>query len=230
MKRLSKALVLLGMLGAVLSAGCAEKKKDTAEDKLADEAAKRAACEQELARLQNEAKGNQDRLAALERENSDLKSQLMATPAETAPAGWKTIPGGAMILLDGQVLFDSGKSVLKAAGQKTLNEVVATLKSKYPGYDVYVFGHTDTQPIKYSKWKDNYELSCQRSLSVVRYLMGKGIKPQSLAACGWGEYRPVAPNSSAAERAYNRRVEIFAMAPHGNKIPQESAAKAKATP
>ncbi len=227
MARISRALVVLGTMGVIVSAGCAEKKKDMATDRLADEAAQLAQCQQELARLQAEAKANQDRLAELERQNGELKSQLMAGPKETAPAGWKTVPGGAMISLDGTVLFDSGKSVLKPAGQKTLNDIIATLKSKYPDYDIYVFGHTDTQPIRHSKWKDNYELSCQRSLSVVRYLISKGIKPQSLAACGWGEYRPVAPNSTPAERAYNRRVEIFAMAPHGNKIPQESATRSK---
>lgn len=228
MKRFSRTAVWFGTLGLIVSAGCAETKKDTAGDKLTDEAAQLSQCQQELERLRAEGKANQDRLAELERLNGDLKSQLLATPKETAPAGWKSIPGGAMISLDGQVLFDSGKSVLKANGQKTLNDIGATLRSKYAGYDIYVFGHTDTQPIKHSKWKDNYELSCQRALSVVRYLMSKGTKPQSLAACGWGEYRPVAPNSSAAERAYNRRVEIFAMAPHGSTMPQEAAEKSKA--
>jgi chemotaxis protein MotB len=223
MTRLPKALVLLGTLAVMVSAGCAEKKKDAGGDKVADDAALLKQAQLDLQRAQAEAKAAQDRLAELEAQNGQLKAQLSGATKEPAAApGWKTVPGGAMISLDGTVLFDSGKNTLKPSGEKTLNDVAATLKSKYPDYDIYVFGHTDTQPIKHSKWKDNYELSCERSLSVVRYLMGKGIKPQSLAACGWGQYRPVAPNSTAAERAYNRRVEIFAMAPHGNKIPQDT--------
>ncbi|RME41480.1 MAG: flagellar motor protein MotB, partial [Planctomycetota bacterium] len=75
------------------------------------------------------------------------------------------------------------------------------------------FGHTDDTPIRKSGWKDNYELSAQRALAVVRYLGSKGIDFKRLIACACGEHRPRVPNRSAAERARNRRVEIFAVDP-----------------
>ncbi len=226
MSRLSTVLVFAGLLAVAFSAGCTDQKKKTDDmDKLADQAAMLKQCQDELARITAE---KDKQIADLERDNSDLKSKLMAagTAKEPAPApGWKTVPGGAMVALDGTVLFDSGKAILKPDGRKKLDEVAATLASKYPGHDVYVFGHTDNEPIRHSKWKDNYELSCQRSLSVVRYLMAKGISPKSLAACGWGEHRPATANATAAERKFNRRVEIFAMAPFGNRTPQAAAAR-----
>ncbi len=225
MCRISRVLVFAGLLAALGATGCAEKKKDAGDDQLAAQAAQLKQCQDELTRLQADM---QQKLADLERENGELKNKLMAGGAAkepAAPPGWKTVPGGAMIALDGQVLFDFAKSSLKPEGRKTLDTIAATLKSKYPGYDIYVVGHTDNRPVVSGKWKDNYELSCERSLSVVRYLMSKGIKPQSLAACGWGEHRPVAPNATPAERAFNRRVEIFAMAPHGTKAPHAQSAK-----
>ena len=82
----------------------------------------------------------------------------------------------------------------------------------FADHDIYVFGHTDNVPIRESGWKDNYELSCQRALSVVRQLQASCVM-QFVAACGWGEHRHVADNASNATRQANRRVEIFALAP-----------------
>jgi len=223
-ERLMKALTGMGFLAALL-AGCSQQKPVDAN--AAADAQQLQDLRDAYARLQAEREKDAARLAELERENGQLKADLsrLGSEASGSPApGWKTIPGGAMVALDGQVLFDSGKNILKPSGRKTLDNIAATLKAKYPDYDIYVFGHTDTQPIRHSGWKDNYELSCERALSVVRYLMSKGIKPNNLAACGWGEYRPVAKNSTAAERAFNRRVEIFAMAPHGTRV-ADSAGK-----
>jgi chemotaxis protein MotB len=60
-----------------------------------------------------------------------------------------------------------------------------------------------------SGWKDNWELSAARALSVLRYLVDdKGVGPERVSAIGYGEYRPVSENDSAAGRKLNRRVEI----------------------
>ena len=71
-----------------------------------------------------------------------------------------------------------------------------------------IVGHTDTDPIKKSKWKDNWELSAQRSLAVVRYLISKGIPKETILEVGRGESQPVASNSTESGKAKNRRVEI----------------------
>ena len=82
------------------------------------------------------------------------------------------------------------------------------MKEKYSGKNVDVVGHTDSDPIKKSSWKDNWELSAQRALSVARYMADHGVSDKQLEASGCGEFRPIAANSSAAGKAKNRRVEI----------------------
>jgi chemotaxis protein MotB len=75
--------------------------------------------------------------------------------------------------------------------------------------DIGIEGHTDNQPIKYSGWKSNWELSMARATSVLHYLVDKkGLAPQRVAATGYGEYRPVATNDTEEGRRLNRRVEI----------------------
>ena len=76
-----------------------------------------------------------------------------------------------------------------------------------------MFGHTDSDPIRKSGWKDNRELSAQRALAVVRQLQTAGISGGQLVACGWGEHRPLVENSTNTAKAKNRRVEIFAVDP-----------------
>ena len=71
-----------------------------------------------------------------------------------------------------------------------------------------VDGHTDTRPIASAQFPSNWELSAARAISVVQYLIGKGISPQRLVAAGFGEFQPLdpAPNDDAYRR--NRRIEL----------------------
>ena len=116
--------------------------------------------------------------------------------------------GTITVTLDNAILFDSGKAVLKRATSTELDHIHSVLRSKYSSKQVDVVGHTDTDPIKKSKWKDNWELSAQRALSVVRYLVKKGISEEKIQATGRGQSQPIASNSSSSGKAKNRRVEI----------------------
>jgi chemotaxis protein MotB len=116
--------------------------------------------------------------------------------------------GTITVTLDNAILFDSGKAVLKRATSTELDHIHSVLRSKYSSKQVDVVGHTDTDPIKKSKWKDNWELSAQRALSVVRYLVKKGISEEKIQATGRGQSQPIASNSSSSGKARNRRVEI----------------------
>ncbi|MHC4066001.1 MAG: OmpA/MotB family protein [Planctomycetota bacterium] len=153
-------------------------------------------------------------LVAVRADNDDLRNQLAQTPSGPAmPEGWTSIPGGAMIAIEGEVLFNSGKAVLRAEARRTLDGVARVVNSEYADRDVMVYGHTDETPIKKSGWKDNFELSAQRALAVVRYLQGRGVVPTRLIAGGCGEHRPRTPGASAAARSRNRRVEVYVLDP-----------------
>ena len=116
--------------------------------------------------------------------------------------------GTITVTLPNAILFDSGKATLKRATSTELDHIYSVLRDKYPSKQIDVVGHTDTDPIKKSNWKDNWELSAQRALSVLRYLEKKGISPEKIQATGRGQSQPIASNSTTSGKARNRRVEI----------------------
>ncbi|MFC1646176.1 flagellar motor protein MotB [Candidatus Omnitrophota bacterium] len=115
---------------------------------------------------------------------------------------------GLVVTFLSEVLFDSGKADIKKGAYASLNKVASVLLDSASGMNVGVEGHTDNQPIKHSGWKSNWELSGARSLSVLTYLIKKGVSPERLSFIGYGEFHPVASNATAAGRQKNRRVEI----------------------
>lgn len=116
--------------------------------------------------------------------------------------------GTITVTLPNAILFDSGKAELKRATISELDHICSVVKERYAGRQIDVVGHTDTDPIKKSTWKDNWELSAQRALTVTRYLSQRCLPEKGVRAVGCGESRPIVPNDSAANKAKNRRVEI----------------------
>lgn len=115
--------------------------------------------------------------------------------------------GRMVLVLPNDVLFDSGKAELKPHGKNTLAavaEVLATLDKRR----FQVAGHTDDQPIRYSGFPSNWELSTARALAVVNLLTKSGMRPETLSAAGYGQFDPVQPNDTAENKAMNRRTEI----------------------
>jgi chemotaxis protein MotB len=110
--------------------------------------------------------------------------------------------------LQNTVLFSSGKATLKKATISELDHIKSVIKSRYSGMLIDVVGHTDSDPIKKSKWKDNWQLSSERALAVLRYLKSKGISPSNIRAVASGSSVPVSKNSTISGKAKNRRVEI----------------------
>jgi len=111
------------------------------------------------------------------------------------------------IILAQPVLFDTGEAILKEGAMELLADIGKMLASaKNP---IIVEGHTDNVPIRTEKYDSNWELSFARSYSVIKYLIKSvGISPVRMHAIGYGEYRPIAPNDTAENRAQNRRIEI----------------------
>ena len=116
--------------------------------------------------------------------------------------------GTVTVTLPNTILFSSGSADLKKQAAGDLNNIVSVLRTRYEGNNIDVVGNTDTDPIKKSKWKDNWELSAERALAVVRYLESQGIEGKRLRAIGCGAERPVASNATSSGKAKNRRVEI----------------------
>lgn len=116
--------------------------------------------------------------------------------------------GSLVLELPSEVLFSSGQADLSKTGEYNVVEVGAILKAM-PDRRFLVVGHTDSAPLKGSIYKDNWELSTARALTVVRVLVTAGMKPQNVIAAGEGEHDPVVSNSSAEGRARNRRIEII---------------------
>jgi chemotaxis protein MotB len=115
---------------------------------------------------------------------------------------------GRMVLqLSNDVLFDSGRVDLKPAGQTTLKQVAQVL-GPLKGRKLQVAGHTDNVPIRGGRFASNWELSAARAVSVVRFLIEQGVRPEVLSAAGYGEFDPVGPNESAESKAKNRRIEV----------------------
>jgi len=110
-----------------------------------------------------------------------------------------------------RVMFESGEAELKPDGESVLLKVADVLK-QHSALMVHVVGHTDNVPIRAggrSRFPSNWELSTARALAAVRFLTEKGgVEPRRLGAVGYGEFRPIADNSTTQGRARNRRIAI----------------------
>jgi len=116
--------------------------------------------------------------------------------------------GTITVTLPNKILFRAGEASLKSATNVDLDHIVSVLNNNYAGKQIDVIGHTDSDPIQKSDWDDNWELSTQRALSVVRYLIDHGINEDQIRAVGRGDTQPIASNSTASGKTRNRRVEI----------------------
>ena len=122
---------------------------------------------------------------------------------------------GDRFVFQSEVFFDTGKATLdKPEGRAELDGLASALlelEKKIPGEIAWVLrvdGHTDVRPINSPQFKNNWELSAGRAISVVQYLIGKGVSPQRLVAAGFGEFQPI--DSDKTEEAFNRnrRIEL----------------------
>jgi len=131
----------------------------------------------------------------------------MPTSAELAGSGItisKSRAGENQLELSGDVLFDSGKSVLKPAAKKTLDKAIAIIKAKYAGKTLRIEGHTDSTPFKASSHMTNEILGQRRAEAVVAYLSAHGISAKHLTAVSLADTQP----KSKTNLALNRRVAI----------------------
>ncbi len=195
---------------------------DPKEQKIAELTSERDALQRELDDRDRELGDSLVREDDARKTIGELGDQLARMRAEGAKVknadGWITGSGFDMITIPGSVLFASGKSNLTSGGQRTLDKIASDIRSRYPDRDIYVFGHTDDQPIRRSKWKDNWELGANRSLTVIRHLNHAGVPPEYLIQASCAQHRPRDANAGEKGRRQNRRVEFYAVERMGGMI------------
>lgn len=119
--------------------------------------------------------------------------------------------GVVYISLSDKVLFQTGKYELSSRAKEVLGKVAKVIQGK-PDFEAMVEGHTDNVPYRGAGViKDNWDLSVHRATAVVRALQDLGIEPSRLVASGRGEYVPLQPNTTAENRAINRRTRILVL-------------------
>ena len=121
---------------------------------------------------------------------------------------------GDRFVFQSEVLFDTGSAAMRPEGKVELDKLaaaIAELEKQIPPEIAWVLridGHTDVRPISSPQFPSNWELSSARAISVVQYLISKGISPQRLVAAGFGEFQPL--DNGTTEEVYrrNRRIEL----------------------
>jgi len=146
-------------------------------------------------------------LSELERAKQELESRLK-NEINDKEVKVEMLAKGLVITFVAEVLFDSGKAQLRKGSFSKLDKVAGVLNTTVADLNVGVEGYTDNEPIRKSGWKSNWELSSARALSVLHYLSQKNVSEPRLAAIGYGEFKPVALNTTKEGRQKNRRVEI----------------------
>ncbi|MCX7043979.1 MAG: flagellar motor protein MotB [Candidatus Sumerlaeota bacterium] len=195
-----------GLIGADYDAHNAkdnEKKLRELENKLNDMNLKGKDSE----KLQDEINALKDRIKQLENQPKGRVEEPKVAPIEGVTV--KQTSRGIEMTILGDTLFKSGKAELSDKGKQTLDNVAKVVKEQFPGREIAFEGHTDTDPIKFSSWRSNWELGDARSLEVLHYMVDKhGLTPAKLSASTYGEYRPVASNATPEGKQQNRRSVI----------------------
>ncbi|MEM6801392.1 MAG: OmpA family protein [Bacteroidota bacterium] len=229
---LLKVFPLILALGMMSS--CVSKKVYT--EALTRAAAEKSALESELAAAREETDNVKGQMAELEQNLSMKSDEIVSLSSEikknnqeiaelqnaikdvfeiynTNDFNIEEKNGKLYVTLANKILFDSGRDRIK----KESKDIIASLATAFnnnPGLNVYVEGHTDSEPVKIhrARFKDNWSLSAARALEVVRLLEEGGVASSRLTASGKGDTQPIADNETEEGRETNRRTE-FVIAP-----------------
>src|SRR5262247_4262082 len=121
---------------------------------------------------------------------------------------------GDRFVFQSEVFFDTGQAALLPEGRAELDKLAAALTEldkQIPGEIAWVLrvdGHTDIRPTTGATFRTNWDLSAARAISVVQYLIGKGVSPQRLVAAGFGDFQPIDPDRTEEAFGRNRRIEL----------------------
>lgn len=141
--------------------------------------------------------GSEDLRHAMERSLAPAVRQHMITMRKAGD--------GLTLSLDSAGFFPSGSAEVRPAALPLLMQIAASL----PQGNLRIEGHTDNQPIHTAQYRSNWELSTARAAAIAEVLLREStVPPANFAIAGYGEFHPIADNSTDAGRAANRRVDI----------------------
>src|ERR1017187_1545685 len=208
-------LLLLGLLGLTSWEKKNEVEKVRAE--LVEAQAAAAKAEADAADLRAKLADAQARIEDLQKEkdivvhtHQSLEDE-MRNALESKDVTISQLQGKLTVSILDHVMFDSGEADLKPAGAAVLRKVAAVL-AQHPNLKIHVIGHTDNVRIRASarsRFPSNWELSTARATAAVRFLTESADRKSTrLNSVGYGEFRPVADNTTSEGRARNRRIAI----------------------
>ena len=145
-----------------------------------------------------------------------VKNALMGFDADELSVEMRD--GKVYVSMSDKLLFKSASASVEPKGVKAL-EKIAEVMIKNEDINMAIEGHTDSLAINTARFKDNWDLSVARSVSVVRLLTKNGLDPQRVTAAGKGEFTPIGDNKTKEGRAKNRRTEIV-LTPKLNELMQ----------
>jgi chemotaxis protein MotB len=184
----------------------------TKEGELGKVRGEKEATEAELAELRRQKEAAEKRIAAYKALQDKFRALVDTGKLQVV------FRNGQMTLkLPSGILFPSGSADLSKDGQTAISDVVKILM-EFKDRRFVVAGHTDIEPIKTAKFPNNWYLSTARANSVVQHMIKQGFPAKSLAASGYGENDPVAPNDKPEGREQNRRIEII-LVPNLEELP-----------
>lgn len=198
--------------GAELEAALAKKDDELAakQGELAATQGKNQALEARVAELSSSKTRLETVKAELEKKSGEYEKMASALRGQidAGRVELTELRGKMTVKMKDKVLFSSGSAKLGKDGKEALG-AVATVLRDIGGKVIRVEGHTDNVPLgRGDAFATNWDLSTARALAVVRFLQDSGVDPARLAAAGYGEFQPIAPNDTAEGRSQNRRIEI----------------------
>jgi flagellar motor protein MotB len=154
-----------------------------------------------------------------EQEFKKLKEQIQAIIKEKGAGGQVVLnidERGLVISLKDTEFFESGQATVRRGATPLLNNIVSAIDKYTNG--IRIEGHTDNIPIQTAAFPSNWELSTGRATNIVQYMIGNhAFSPDKLSAIGYGEYRPIADNSTPAGRQKNRHVDVVLLSEKGEQ-------------
>ena len=197
--QLTAALAAVRMRVEELTALLGEKEQQAAKDKVA---------------IANLGKSLNNALASRVQELQRFRSEFFGRLRDVLKGRDDVQIVGDRFVFQSEVLFAQGQAEIGTDGRQQLAQLAVTLTdiaSQIPGdinWILQVDGHTDNIPLRAGRYRDNWDLSTERALSVVRFLRDQGLPANRLAAAGYGEFQPLDSRDTNDARRVNRRIEL----------------------